>query len=1185
ITVTDVDSASLAGATVSITNFQAEDILNFTAQNGITGTYDPATGTLTLTGNATVAQYQTALQSITYQNNSENPNTTARTLNFTVNDGTSNSVAATRTINITAVNDTPALTATATALTYTENSAAIAIDSGITITDVDSANLSSATVSITGFQPEDVLNFTAQNGITGTYNSATGTLALSGNATVAQYQTALRSITYQNTSENPNTTLRTLNFSVNDGTSNSNNVIRTLQNTAVNDAPALDLNGVATAGINFGPVPFTAGGAAVAIVDTANLSVSDIDNANLAGATVTITNVLDGANELLAATTTGTNITANYLNGTLTLSGNDTLANYQQVLRSVTYRNTAASPNTTARTINFAVNDAGVVNNLSPTATSTVNITSNTVDLQLTQAVSNPAPTVGSNLTFTVSLTNAGTGPATGITVTDKLPIFGQTVTATASTGTYTNGLWTIPSLAAGASATLTFSGTVSVYGTISNFAQVTAQGQTDVDSTPNNFIATEDDQSYIKADVALPTSLPLSVVAGGTGGFALNGNPGGSGFSVSAAGDVNGDGLDDVIIGAPNSAAGGPTAGNAGRAYVVFGKIDNTAITLSSLGTGGFQIVGFNGGAGGGTTFAGWSVSAAGDINNDGFDDLIVGAPDADPNGVINSGSGFVVYGKTTTTAVNLSNLTAAATTEGFAVNGAVASAAGVAGDRTGNSVSNAGDVNGDGIDDVIVGAWRSTVGGNNQSGRAFIVYGKASNTNVNSSNLGTVGNTEGFAVTGIGAGNFAGVSVSNAGDVNGDGYDDVIVGTRVVAGAAAVGGQSYVVFGGPNINGVFALNTIGTGGANPSGFVIGGISPNPFPGGAPTLALQAFSGVSAAGDVNGDGFDDLVTGVYPANGNAGAAYVVFGKNNTNAVNMNTLGTNGFVINGIAANDQAGISVSNAGDVNGDGLDDLIVGARNANTTTGAAYLVYGKTGTDAVNLNALTASQGFAIPGTTAADQAGRSVSGAGDVNGDGYDDLLIGAYGANTNAGLSYVLFGGNFTNSVANSGGTNAELFTGTAAVDRLFGAQDNDTLIGGGGADVLNGGAGNDVISIADNTFGRISGGSGTDTLRLDGINQALNLTTIANNKITGIEYINLNGNGNSLSFNRLDVLDLSDTTNRLIIDGIAGNSVTSAGQGWTPAGTVIIGANSYNAYNNTAGGELLISAGITTTIS
>ncbi|MFS0517929.1 beta strand repeat-containing protein, partial [Nostoc sp. UIC 10607] len=211
ITVSDVDSDNLASATVSITSsfISAQDTLAFTNQNGITGSYNSSTGVLTLTGSSTVANYQTALRSITYTNSSDNPNTTPRTISFLVNDGTSNSTTFTRNINITPVNDVPIATATNSALAYTEN-ATIAIDSGITVSDIDSANLFSATVSITsGFvSAQDTLAFTNQNGITGSYNSSTGVLTLTGSSTVANYQTALRSITYTNISDNPNTTTR-----------------------------------------------------------------------------------------------------------------------------------------------------------------------------------------------------------------------------------------------------------------------------------------------------------------------------------------------------------------------------------------------------------------------------------------------------------------------------------------------------------------------------------------------------------------------------------------------------------------------------------------------------------------------------------------------------------------------------------------------------------------------------------------------------------------------------------------------------------------------------------------------------------------------------------------------------------------------------------------------------------------
>ncbi|ACC83035.1 beta strand repeat-containing protein [Nostoc punctiforme] len=240
IIVSDVDSSNLAGATVSISGgfVSAEDILAFSNQNGITGSYNSSTGVLTLTGNATVANYQTALRSITYSNSSNNPSLTPRTVSFIVNDGAANSTAVTRNINITVVNDAPIATATNSALAYIENAITV-IDSAITVSDVDSANLSSATVNISsGFvSTQDILAFTNQNGITGSYNSSTGILTLSGSSSVANYQTALRSITYTNSSDNPTLTPRTISFIVNDGTANSTAVTRNINITAVNDAP------------------------------------------------------------------------------------------------------------------------------------------------------------------------------------------------------------------------------------------------------------------------------------------------------------------------------------------------------------------------------------------------------------------------------------------------------------------------------------------------------------------------------------------------------------------------------------------------------------------------------------------------------------------------------------------------------------------------------------------------------------------------------------------------------------------------------------------------------------------------------------------------------------------------------------------------------------------------------------
>jgi hypothetical protein len=480
-----------------------------------------------------------------------------------------------------------------------------------------------------------------------------------------------------------------------------------------------------------------------------------------------------------------------------------------------------------------------------------------------------------------------------------------------------------------------------------------------------------------------------LSAIVSGTGGFVINGASAGdnSGRSVSSAGDVNNDGYDDLIVGALNA---DPFGNSSGASYVVFGKAGGTQVNLSAIaiGTGGFVI---NGVAAGDNS--GFSVSSAGDVNGDGFDDLIVGAPYADPFGN-NSGASYVVFGKANGTPVNLS----AIGTGGFAIN---AAAGGV---LLGISVSSAGDVNGDGIDDLIVGAPYAA----GRSGASYVVFGKKGNTDpVNLSAIAS--GTGGFVINGASGGDRSGVSVSSAGDVNNDGYDDLIVGAD---GATRNGNQnagaSYVVFGKTNGTPV-NLSAIASG---TGGFVINGALAND----------RSCRSVRSAGDVNKDGFDDLIVGAEGADPNgssSGASYVVFGKTNGTPVNLSAIGTGGFVINGVSADDRSGVSVSSAGDVNRDGYDDLIVGADgadpNGRSNSGASYVVFGKANNATqVNLSAIVSGTGgFVINGASAGDNLGRSVSSAGDVNNDGYDDLIVGALNADPNgsdSGASYVVFGG-------------------------------------------------------------------------------------------------------------------------------------------------------------------------------
>ncbi|SEQ52200.1 FG-GAP repeat protein [Nitrosomonas ureae] len=626
-----------------------------------------------------------------------------------------------------------------------------------------------------------------------------------------------------------------------------------------------------------------------------------------------------------------------------------------------------------------------------------------------------------------------------------------------------------------------------------------------------------------------------------GSNGFRLNGKAAIdlSGNSVSSAGDVNGDGFDDVIIGAYGADSNGRSSGSS---YVVFGQASgfDATMDLSGLdGSNGFRLDGEVVG-----DYSGRSVSSAGDINGDGFDDVIVSAFGADPNGNL-SGSSYVVFGKASgfDAVMDLSSLNGSS---GFRLDGEAER------DSSGWSVSGAGDVNGDGFGDVIIGA-RGADSNGNYSGSSYVVFGKASGFDA-TMDLSGLDGSNGFRLDGEVASDYSGHSVSSAGDINGDGFDDVIVSAFGADPNGDRSGSSYVVFG--RASGFDAVMNLSTLDGN-IGFRLDG------------EAALDFSGrsVSSAGDVNGDGLDDVIISADYAspNGNwSGSSYVVFGKASGFDVTMDLSdldGSNGFRLDGEVRNDQSGSSVSGAGDVNGDGFDDVIIGAFGADPNgdySGSSYVVFGKaSGFDAaMNLSGLDGSNGFRLDGEAALDFSGRSVSGTGDVNGDGFDDLIVGAPSADLNgSGSSYIIFGrSSFVDEVDFPGTPGDDIFTGTSAAESFEGGDGNDRMIGRGGADSFDGGAGNDYIRILGDDFELVDGGSGSDTLGLAGSNFNLDLSSVID-KIHGIETISLYGVGdNSLMLTARDIIDLSDTTNTLKIKGNTGDNVVGLSSGWTDGG-------------------------------
>lgn len=377
---------------------------------------------------------------------------------------------------------------------------------------------------------------------------------------------------------------------------------------------------------------------------------------------------------------------------------------------------------------------------------------------------------------------------------------------------------------------------------------------------------------------------------------------------------------------------------------------------------------------------YYGRSVAGIGDVNFDGFADIAVGAPEYSAS----KGRVYVYHGS-----VNGISSSAAATFDGTNALG-----------YFGRSVDGAGDVNGDGFDDLIVGS----NGVSSNSGAAYIYYGSA--TGVSSVGMTTL--------TGAANSQF-GFAVSSAGDINRDGYDDVLVGAFALGSPDNVGAV-YVYHGATT-----GLSTV----------------PAATLAGAGTLAGFGID-VENAGDVNDDGYADIIVGASTYNGNTGYAAVYHGS----ASGISTPAA--LVLSGAATLENFGASVGTAGDVNADGFSDVVIGAWGAGAYSGQAQVFHG-------GITGLTGVAAVTIAGP-AGSYFGHSVSAAGDVDDDGFDDVLVGAYLNASSSGLVRTYAGSStgVSSSYAGtaSGSTNSCLGYSVASAGDANGDGKGDILAGG-----------------------------------------------------------------------------------------------------------------------------------------
>ncbi len=416
-------------------------------------------------------------------------------------------------------------------------------------------------------------------------------------------------------------------------------------------------------------------------------------------------------------------------------------------------------------------------------------------------------------------------------------------------------------------------------------------------------------------------------------------------GFSVATAGDVNGDGFSDVIVGAYQY---DEDFGNQGKVFVFHGS-ETGLPTLPSWMFSGPSSEHF-----------GWSVATAGDVNGDGFSDIVVGSPRYTFNSEIR-GKAYVFHGSR----------------DGLAVSPSWVLEGSTDGERFGECVATAGNVNRDLYGDVLIGAPEYKVDGN-PAGKVYLFYGTSWGLQ----------SAAGWTMTADHANARLGHSVAAAGDVNGDNFGDIIIGEPNNSSNALSGnGTVYLYYGDANGPSAFAPD-----------WVIDGDLDNAGLG----------TSVATAGDVNGDGYADVIIGAPKWNAYYGAAYVFHGS----ASGPGTLAEWRGVGEDIGC--MFGVSVATAGDVNGDGYADIVAGQYYYDGTLsdqGASYLWLG--GPGGLGGYSLTKDADWSSVGGSQNAEFGRCVAPAGDVNGDGYGDIIVGAPGhvsGTTKTGQAAVFHGG-------------------------------------------------------------------------------------------------------------------------------------------------------------------------------